>query len=177
VDPLPHSRDEAAFQAAYERYALRVRQYIARRVVAGDVDDVLADVFVVLWRKRATVQWDSTLEWWLLRVAYRCIGGVYRSRTRRAALIEKLSLERRTNAEQQLSSPLVEQALRSLSEKDREVLKLDVWDELSAKEGAFVLGVTKAAYEKRLQRARLRFLEEFNQLSETPHSRTFIDRS
>ena len=170
--------DEGEFCRAYDLYARRVREYIARRVDADSVDDVLADVFVVLWRKRSSVQWDTNLEWWLLRVAYRCVGHTYRARRRRSALAEKLNLERTESAEQgNASSELVNRVLLTLGARDREVLKLDAWDELTARDAALVLGITPSAYEKRLQRARQRFRQVFDQLSETPLNRTLIDRS
>jgi RNA polymerase sigma-70 factor (ECF subfamily) len=170
--------DEDEFCRAYYLYARRVREYIARRVAADAVDDVLADVFVVLWRKRGSVQWDTNLEWWLLRVAYRCVGHTYRVSRRRSALVEKLNLERTECEEQENASlELVSRALLTLGAKDREVLKLDAWDELTARDAGLVLGITPAAYEKRLQRARQRFRQVFDQLSETPLNRTLIGRS
>jgi RNA polymerase sigma factor (sigma-70 family) len=176
-DSNTHHHDEVAFRQAFERYAPRVRQYIARRVAADDVDDVLEDVFVVLWRKRGSVQWDTSLEWWLLRVAYRCVGGSYRARRRRDALALRLIRVRETSdTEDETRTEMVRDALSRLERKDQEVLQLTVWDELPAREAAYVLGVSQAAFEKRLQRAKRRFQEQFNLLSETTQSRTLNSR-
>jgi DNA-directed RNA polymerase specialized sigma24 family protein len=93
-------------------------------------------------------------------------------------LVEKLNLERTECEEQENASlELVSRALLTLGAKDREVLKLDAWDELTARDAGLVLGITPAAYEKRLQRARQRFRQVFDQLSETPLNRTLIGRS
>ncbi len=176
-DSNAHHHDEDRFRQAFERYAPRVRQYIARRVAADDVDDVLEDVFVVLWRKQGSVQWDASLEWWLLRVAYRCVGGSYRARRRRDALTLRLSSVRETcGTEDENSTEMVQDALWRLERKDQEVLQLTAWDELSAREAAYVLGVSQAAFEKRLQRAKCRFREQFSLLSETAQSRTLTNR-
>ncbi len=168
---------EDAFRETFEQYAPRVRQYIARRVAPSDVDDVLEDVFVVLWRKRDSVQWDEGLEWWLLRTAYRCVGGAYRTKRRRDALIDRLrSQADRSEDPDDARRELVQHAMLELGERDREVLRLDVWDELSARDAARVLGVSPAAYEKRLQRAKQRFRTAFEHLSESGLCRTLSER-
>jgi RNA polymerase sigma-70 factor (ECF subfamily) len=71
---------------------------------------------------------------------------------------------------------MVQDALWRLERKDQEVLQLTAWDELSAREAAYVLGVSQAAFEKRLQRAKCRFREQFSLLSETAQSRTLTNR-
>src|SRR5262249_56141105 len=54
-------------------------------------------------------------------------------------------------------------ALGGLSEKEREVLMLAAWEELSGPEAARVLGCTATAYRIRLHRARRRLSERLAQ--------------
>jgi DNA-directed RNA polymerase specialized sigma24 family protein len=48
-------------------------------------------------------------------------------------------------------------ALRSLSERDQELLLLVAWDGLEREQASIVLGVTRGAFAVRLHRARRRF--------------------
>jgi RNA polymerase sigma-70 factor (ECF subfamily) len=61
------------------------------------------------------------------------------------------------------SNPVLLEALAGLSEREREVLMLTAWEELSSNEAARVLGCSATAYRIRLHRARNRLRERLAQ--------------
>lgn len=112
--------------------------------------------------------------WWLLAVARHEVANQHRSNRRRARLAERTA---RLHNDVTLDAPaeadrVVIAALDALSSRDREVLTLSFWDELSVAEIAQVLGISAATTYKRLSRAQRRFEEIFRDLSKTDEVRT-----
>jgi RNA polymerase sigma factor (sigma-70 family) len=147
------------FQALYDAHAGAVLGYARRRAARADADDVLAEVFLVAWRRLEEV--PSTQERvWLLGVARRALANQRRGSTRQGALRERLALHAQAPASAQ-SFPAAGQtrlgrALASLSESDRELLLLLAWEGLSNEEAARVLEIGPRALRVRLHRARRR---------------------
>jgi RNA polymerase sigma-70 factor, ECF subfamily len=79
-------------EALFLAHAAAVRAYAARRVSAGEVDDVASDVFVVAWRRLDDVPEDALP--WLLACARRIVANRVRSTRRQAALRLRLGHER-----------------------------------------------------------------------------------
>ena len=135
-----------------------VESFVWRRN-ATDVDDVVQQVFVTAWRRIADVPDEPRA--WLLTVARNVMLHQRRASRRRDALAVRIGgvieVATRDNtwreAEGIGSSPL-SQAWLDLSDAEREVLSLVVWDELTGVEAAQVLGITRVAFAKRLERAR-----------------------
>ena len=149
------------FQALYEAHAGAVLSYARRRAARADADDVLAEVFLVAWRRLEEVPRERERVW-LLGVARRALANQRRGSTRQGALRERLEMHAPaspagpaqsfpTAGETQLG-----RALASLSESDRELLLLLAWEGLSNDEAAGVLGIGPRALRVRLHRARRR---------------------
>lgn len=130
----------------------------ARRRLADQaaVEDVLADTFLVAWRRRDEIP-DPPLPW-LYGVCLRTISTHRRSGNRRARLLGRLSSQRgdtgRDPAEMLAERSEISRAFAKLSESDREALRLVAWDGLSSDDAAAVLDVTPGAFRVRLHRAR-----------------------
>lgn len=146
------------FDEMFELHHRDVVRYCVRRLGASDGQDVAAEVFVVAWRRLDEVPDGDATRVWLLAVAYRAVGNEYRSRARRGRLVARLSgmrghdhppLEVGEAAE-------VAAALEAMRPRDREVLRMVAWDELSRSEIARVLGIAENAVDQRLFRARAR---------------------
>jgi RNA polymerase sigma-70 factor (ECF subfamily) len=152
VDP------QARFEALYASHNAAVRTYIRRRVDSQDADDVVADVFVIAWRRLRDVAEDPLP--WLLGVARRVMANRWRGATRNAALRDRMMLERPNLAPSDSMTPEPREVLRALSamrEKDRETLLLVAWDGLKPAQAARVLGVSPNTFSARPSRARRRF--------------------
>ncbi|MFJ6026429.1 RNA polymerase sigma factor [Pseudarthrobacter sp. NPDC092424] len=152
------SERELAFIALYKDKYPRIHKYVARRVEDAELaQELAADVFRVAWQK-----WDGTGPTevsWLLTVTRNLIGNAYRARDRRRALHERLSLTPVTcpSGEGDRDITAVEEAMAALREKDRDILQLAYWDELTIAEIAQVLQCTQSTAKVRLHRAREAF--------------------
>jgi RNA polymerase sigma-70 factor (ECF subfamily) len=149
---------QARFEALYHRHAGAVKRYVLRRSDAQSADDVVADVFVVCWRRLTDVP-DDPLPW-LLAVARHVLANRRRRDARQGALARALRFERPPIASRPDDMPPgtdVWRALAALSEGDRELLLLVAWEGLSTARAARVLGVRANTCSARLSRARRRF--------------------
>ncbi|HEY8700749.1 MAG TPA: sigma-70 family RNA polymerase sigma factor [Arthrobacter sp.] len=149
------SERELAFIALYKDSYPRIHKYVLRRVDDAELaQELAADVFRVAWQK-----WDgadSTEIPWLLTVARNLIGNAYRGRDRQKALHDKLMVCSADSGEDS-DNTSVEDAMMALREKDRDILQLAYWDELSIHEISQVLHCTQSSAKVRLHRAREAF--------------------
>lgn len=148
--------DEARFEELYRAHADEVHAYARRRSNALTADEVVADVFLVVWRRLDRVPAHALP--WLLAVARRILANHRRSSRRVAALHDRLGASI-TPPEEATVAHDVLGALAGLSERDREVLLLAAWEGLSQEEIAEVLVITRSAVAARLRRARRRLAE------------------
>jgi RNA polymerase sigma-70 factor (ECF subfamily) len=151
---VPGDRLESLFEAHHRA----LLAYAARRTpTLTDAEDVVAEVFLVAWRRLDDVpEGDGALPW-LYGVARKTIGNQRRGRFRRRRLQERLeqTAERPTQpAAAPSGAEPVLAVLDRLSESDRELLRLVAWEELSHAEIAAVLGISVNAVAIRLHRAR-----------------------
>ena len=168
------------FELLYAKHGPAVKAYVLRRADASTTDDVVAEVFLVCWRRFEEVPADPLP--WLLGVARRVLSTQWRGERRRVALRERLAeaasdgsvqvpgeadIEAFGGAENTHPRPAggllagvadsaLAGALARLSESDRELLLLIAWDGLSPAEAATVLGLKPATARVRLLRARRR---------------------
>jgi RNA polymerase sigma-70 factor (ECF subfamily) len=154
-------RDPDAFRALYRRHHPTLRRYFAARVPASQVDDLVAETFLIAWR-RARDMPPAALPW-LFGVAANLLADQRRKVERADALVERLAHVSRLDdpdvaaaAERRAQGGAVLRALATLSAGDRELMLLSVWDGLPAREIAVVLGVNPVATRARLSRARRR---------------------
>jgi GDPmannose 4,6-dehydratase len=163
------------FEAFYERHLDSVAQYVRRRVGAADAGDVLAQVFVVAWRRFEAIPAPPEDRLWLFGVARRMVADYRRSTVRRLRLQARLAHE----AGAQMAAPAsfgdlqtrVDEAFASLHPGDRDVLGLILWEGLSHQEAGEALGCSPNASELRYRRARERFREAFQALNGEPDRR------
>jgi RNA polymerase sigma-70 factor (ECF subfamily) len=154
----PRDRLEQLFR----RHHQAVSNYARRRVGAGLADDVVAETFLVAWRRLDDVPVDALP--WLLGVARRTLSTQQRSARRQTALAEKLAADIRapiidTSTLSELDTAVVE-ALVRLRPRDREAITLIAWDDLTPAQAAVALGQSRAAFRVRLHRAKLRLRKE-----------------
>lgn len=147
------------FEALWAEHHARVLGYVLRRAEgAEDAADVVAETFLVAWRRLdAAPAHDTHL--WLFGVARRLLANHRRGERRRTALAQRL---REEWARQPPVTPrhgrLEEfaEVFRTLPDADREVLALEAWEQLDAAQIATVLGCSRNAARIRLHRARRR---------------------
>lgn len=147
----------ARFEELYRRHGGRVLAYVLRRASPALADDIVADVFLVAWRKLDELPADPLP--WLLGVARKTLANRRRGEERAVALQHRLAFERAAviAGDRDDIDERVIRALSRLPERDRELLMLLAWDGLSQAEVAEVLGVRKNTVAVRLHRARRQF--------------------
>lgn len=153
---------EARFSELMGEHGKVVLGYLTRRTdPAFDAADLMAEVFVVAWRRLGDVPAESDeARAWLLGVARRVLANHHRGATRRSQLADRLrgDLELPTQAHPALEGVArrVSDALGRLDAEDRELLTLVAWEDLTSEQAGAVLGLSAAAVRKRLQRIRIR---------------------
>ncbi|WP_367319049.1 RNA polymerase sigma factor [Streptomyces sp. HUAS ZL42] len=167
------SNDEI-FAAAYREHYWAVSRYVARRWDGrtGDVEEVVAEVFTVAWRRRADLP-PSPLPW-LYGVARNCLANAVRGQGRRRRLVDRLGNDDSAHRRHIVNSPdaespgdWVHEALARLSPADQEVLRLTAWEALGIDEVALALGCGRRAASMRLHRARRRLRAEIDRMCPT----------
>jgi RNA polymerase sigma-70 factor, ECF subfamily len=152
------------FEALYAAHAGAVRGYAMRRTTPALADDVVAEVFLIAWRRLDDIPSDSRV--WLLGVARKVLANQRRSSARQHAVQGRLVQDARTRAEHaptaerllrlEPAAPPVIEALGSLRDSDREALLLIAWEGLSHRQAARVMGVRESTFGVRLHRAKRR---------------------
>jgi RNA polymerase sigma-70 factor (ECF subfamily) len=161
--PAGGAGPEARFRALYADHAEAVLGYALRRVATpGDAGDVVADVFLVAWRRLDDLPAEGEARPWLFGVARRVLANRRRGDERRSRLGHRL----RTHVERSLADDAgvgaddVRSALDRLPEEDREILRLTAWEQLTPGEIAVAYGIPAATARTRLHRARGRLRRE-----------------
>jgi RNA polymerase sigma factor (sigma-70 family) len=153
---------DAGFEQLFRETRTDLLAYIMRRSPsAADAADVLAQTYLIAWQKLDAIPTGAGARLWLFGVARKLLlEGARRSRSR-YALVERVAGElRRANlphvpVEDERSSGL-RAALATLPERDREILMLTAWEDLTPKEIATVVGTSANIVRVRLHRARTR---------------------
>lgn len=154
--------DEAGrFREVFEATFGAVRRYVHHRgVVGGQADDVVAETFLVAWRRLHDVPVDDPLPW-LLAVARNVWLNQRRSERRYGALLRRLPVPEPAPAPAEPSDvEHIRRALARLRPGDQEVLRLVAWDGLTPAQAAKVLGCGTGSFRVQLHRARQRLAAE-----------------
>lgn len=152
--------DAEAFEALYHTHYAALLRYGARRIDHDAALDVVAETFLIAWRRPDAVPLDDPLPW-LYATARRVLANHRRGLARRDQLDERIGATgpppvTADHADGVAARTDVQRALAALSPGDQEVLLLTEWDGLSAQVAAEVLGCSLSAFKVRLHRARLR---------------------
>jgi RNA polymerase sigma-70 factor (ECF subfamily) len=153
------------FATLFDRHAAAVHRYLGRRV--GDLaDDLLSETFLIGFRRRAAYRADHVeVRPWLIGIATNLVHGHVRSERRRYRALARAAGQQHVDqgsdpgdAAQRLDAEAVRgplaAALAALKARDRDVLLLFAWGQLSYEEIAAVLDVPLGTVRSRLNRAR-----------------------
>jgi RNA polymerase sigma-70 factor, ECF subfamily len=157
-----HREREEWFRSLFADAYDDLLRFAQRRVHPSRAEDVVAEVFLVAWRriddapKRA-----QDLRPWLFGIARHCLLNARRGQGRQEALAVRLAeTAPPEGVSGSLDPDLVAMQIdlaagwRGLSAGQQEVLALAVFENLTSRQAGRVLGITSAAYRLRLMRAR-----------------------
>jgi RNA polymerase sigma factor (sigma-70 family) len=153
-----------AFASLFDRHATGVHRYLGRRV-GERADDLLSETFLIAFRRRAAYRPERLeVRPWLIGIATNLVHGHVRTEQRRYRALARAAAEPaeggsdpgdsadRLTAEA-MRGPLAA-ALAGLKARDRDVLLLFAWGQLSYEEVAAVLDIPVGTVRSRLNRAR-----------------------
>ncbi len=153
---------EDRFNALYRAHHGAMLRYACRRTDHDTARDVVAETFLIAWRKLADVPAEPGLaEPWLYGVARRVLANADRSQRRMLRVAARLSQQGQEVEAPDPAAGIAErarlaQALQRLAEPDREALRLVGWEELDLAGAALAMGCSRSAMAVRLHRARRR---------------------
>lgn len=155
------NHDEQWFERVFAEHGTAIVRFLYRRGAYSDAEDLAAEVFTVMWRKKAEVPDGAELPW-LYKTAGLTLANWYRKKKSLPMGDNQESLD--STAFSDPAQLVVEDqgmraALLSLSERDREIILAVAWEGLSGNALAQYLGVSRSAADAALSRARKR-LEE-----------------
>jgi RNA polymerase sigma-70 factor, ECF subfamily len=148
------------FEQLYRQHAGAVLAYARRRAAQEAADDVVADVFLIAWRRVDDVPAEPLP--WLLAVARRVLANQRRGEHRGAALRNRICSQQVSGSRVPLGDAGPSAAVRalwSLGASDQELLMLIAWDRLTRAEAAEALGISVGTLAVRLHRARRRLAQ------------------
>ena len=158
---------EVRFRELYAEHRGEILAYALRRVAdPEDAADVLAETFLVAWRRFDDLPSQGQARFWLIGVARRALANQRRGDDRRSKLVERLRAELAADLAQiRVDTPdggEVLAALATLEAPDQELLRLNAWEGFGPSEAASVLGISSVAARSRLHRARRRLRLAFD---------------
>jgi RNA polymerase sigma factor (sigma-70 family) len=167
--------DSAELEALWDDWHRHVLAYALRRADPATAEDVVAETFVIAWRRLDDLP-DQPLPW-LLGVARRVLANMRRGERRRLALLDRLRREPApVTAAVAGAEGRALAALAALSERDREALLLHAWDGLDHAGAGTVMGCSAATFAVRLHRARERFARALDELDRVEPSAREVTR-
>ena len=155
----PPGADREWFRSLFHENYRPLLAYARRRLDAATADDVVAETFLVAWRRRDAVPSGHERPW-LYGIARNVIRNSTRSERRLQAFQQTLRgvpQSRPSDSEAvDEQAEVMRSALCELSEDDREILMLVTWEELPYADVGRVLDISANAVAIRVHRARKR---------------------
>jgi len=157
------SQDEDRFTRLVREQTPAVGNYLRRRLyplTSSDLDDLVEETMLVVWRRLNDVPLGSELPW-MLGVARNVLRNARRAKNRRSAFEATLQPPSNDSSAEDhvIADTTVREALARMNDDDREVLLLHVWDGLDTHALGALLVISTNAAAVRLSRAQHRFRE------------------
>ena len=161
ADDEGRDQAELRFRRLYEANFRPVQAYAVNRLARPeDVADVVAEVFMIAWRRLADVPPPPSDRFWLYGTARRVVSRRHRSASRWQNLLSRLAAEQRPPVQAvQMDDPAQERllaAIGALKPAYREALLLVHWEQLTYAEAAETLGCSVNAVGIRVHKAKAR---------------------
>lgn len=151
---------EVAFRALFDAAYDDLVRFVERRTHPVNAPDVVAETFLVAWRRFDDVPRDpSEARAWLFVTARNLLANRTRRDRHQAAITVRIASQPAIGVGEHddVAARLdLARAFARLTPTDQEVIALTAWDGLSQTEAAAVLGISAGTYGVRLSRARRR---------------------
>ena len=157
-------REPERFAHVFDRYYAEVHAFVARRLGHSLADDVASETFVIAFdRRRRYDLAHPNARPWLYGIASNLIARHRRAEVRQYRALARAGIAPPADSDAEHVAGRVDAralrarlatALLQISERDREVLLLVAWAQLSLEEAAQALGIASGTARSRLHRAR-----------------------
>jgi RNA polymerase sigma-70 factor (ECF subfamily) len=132
-----------------------LRQFISSRVVDGDAEDILQDVFLKIHAQIGTVRDEQKLVSWAYQITRNAIADYYRSQQPYIALPETLAVDEDNDTDLSTEfAPCLQPMIDDLPDKYREALLLTEYEGLTLQNAADTLKLSLSGAKSRVQRGR-----------------------
>ena len=141
----------------------RLRPFIARRIPAQDVDDVLQETFVRMQRGIANLRDDARLTPWLYQVARSAVADHLRARHRHPLAEHEAEepAELEAGEDSHALAGCLATFVALLPSPYREAVTLVELEGLTAREAAALVGISTSGMKSRVQRGRAELRRQF----------------
>lgn len=156
--------DPEAFAALFDRYSGMIYRYVSKRLGPEPAEDLVGETFLVAFARRKSYDLSyPDARPWLFGIATKLVSRHHRSEGARYRLLLRTPSARDVESPvdqvlagvtAQASRTALTGALSALPAKDRDVLLLIAWADLSYEEVAQALGIPIGTVRSRLNRAR-----------------------
>jgi RNA polymerase sigma factor (sigma-70 family) len=157
-------REPEGFTELFDRYYAEIHGYVARRLGPSRAEDVTSETFLIAFdrRRRYDLAYLSARPW-LYGIASNLIARHRRAEVRRYRALARADTTQAVDGHaERVTARLDATALRGrlaaaladVADRDREVLLLVAWAQLSCEEAARALGIPAGTARSRLHRAR-----------------------
>jgi RNA polymerase sigma-70 factor, ECF subfamily len=163
--------DRGAWETILRKYGPALSSLIAQYGLEHERDDIMQDVFLLLWRRIGSYRGDAALKTWILRVAINHLNNYRRrvdAKRRREVATDTLSssggqfdvpggedLSPERQLERKTLRETLQAALDRLSPSRKIAVLLRDLQELSYDEIALILGIPEGTVKSRVARARM----------------------
>ncbi len=152
-------RANTDFAMLYEEHAATVRRVVARMVSPNDLDDLVQEVFLRIYRFQDNFRDDADIKTWIHRICVNAVQDHHRKK-RWTSLISFSSesvpepIAKDNQGADTENKNFVEMALHQLSLKERVVVVLFYLEDVSVEEIAHTLKLPEGTIKSRLHSAR-----------------------
>lgn len=147
------------FEEIYRTQASRVRSILFSLGNQSEVDDLVQEVFIKIWKSYSSFEGKSSLSTWVYRITVNTAIDVSRKKKFWSFFDVFKGEEGVAKADSSTERDLVEKGLSKLSEDHRAVLVLSYLEGFSNSELADILDISEGTVKSRLHYAKKEFTE------------------
>jgi len=157
--------DDSCFKEIYDLYHFKVFCFVKKYTAQlADSEDVTQNVFIHLWKYRAKLDPDVSLEAVLFKSSKQEISKWYKKQNRifsveNEQLIKELDSSTESDDDIDLKLEIIQSLLNKVPEKRRKIFKLNKFEDLSHKEIAIEMNMSPSAVANQISKT-LQFLKE-----------------
>jgi len=157
--------EDSCFKEIYDLYHFKVFCFVKKYTAQlADSEDVTQNVFIHLWKYRAKLDPDVSLEAVLFKSSKQEISKWYKKQNRifsveNEQLIKELDSPTESDDDIDLKLEIIQSLLNKIPEKRRKIFKLNKFEDLSHKEIAIEMNMSPSAVANQISKT-LQFLKE-----------------